>query len=136
MTRKTIEKILGYALFISIFLPIIELDGRHHDCHYDECMRIYTEGRYGLCIESMNDSISNGIVILWFFVIMGGAMILNKNRNTISPYIVALLVIIMAIVLACMDPSKCKFALSLIPSFILLIIATYIDNKNKDLRKK
>ncbi|MBE6298976.1 MAG: hypothetical protein E7083_01415 [Bacteroidales bacterium] len=128
--RKTITKIIGYTIFFSLFIPFVALK-KHHDCHYDECMIIYTEGRCGLCIESMIDSICKGIVILWFFVIMGGAMILNKNRNTISPYIVALLVIIMAIILACMDPSKCEFALSLFPSFILLIIASYIDSKNK-----
>ena len=67
---------------------------------------------------------------------MGAAMILNKDKNALSPYIVAVLVIISAITLACMDPSKWEFALSLTPSFILLIIATYIDNKKQKFNLK
>ena len=127
--NKTITNIIGYTTYFSMFIPMVVLGvfQKHHDCQYDKCLIINTEGRFGSCIESTIDNICVGIAVMWFLIIMGSTDILSKCKNAISPFIVAALVITMAIVLACIDPSKWEFALSLTPSFILLIIATYID---------
>lgn len=125
---KTIDKILGIATYISLFVPVAMFE-KHHNCDYDVCLIIHTSGGAGACIERTIDTVCGGLIVVWFIVINIGAIVLNKCNNAISPFVVAALIIIIAIVLACMDPSKWKFALSLIPSFVLLIICTCIDCK-------
>lgn len=130
---EKVERIIGIAVYASMFIPIIAL-GEQHDCHsyYDECIRIFSieDGRRGVCVREVIDNVCAGIAVIWFFVIIGGLLVLSKMKNAISPFVVALLVIIVAIVLACMDPSKWGFVLSLILSFILFAIAAYYDRKN------
>lgn len=127
---KNVEKIIGIAAFASLFIPFVALN-KHHDCRYDECMMIFADGRLGFCIESTIDSICIGIAVVWFMVITGGAMVVSKDKNAVTPFVVALLFVVAAIALACIDPSKWEFVISLIFSFVLCAISVYIDSRQK-----
>lgn len=128
--KAKIENILGFATFISLFLPLICLN-HHHNCMHDECMYIYCNGRLGLCVEDAIDDMFLTIAILWWFAVYGGGIILNKRRNAVSPFVIMGLLIGQAVFGAFMDPGKWGFVIALSVSAMFFIISVTVDGKNK-----
>jgi hypothetical protein len=130
MKREQLIKALGISCFLSLFLPYTTLSIRHN-CTYDKCLLIYRAGDIGECVEKSIDNLYLIISILWFITIMGGAMILQKNKNAISPFVFMVALIGASAYGASMDPSKWSFVISLLPSFVIVIILAAIDNRNR-----
>lgn len=129
-SKVQIEKILGGATFVSLFLPIVFLR-HHHDCMYDECLRISYNGKLGLCIENAFDDMFLIIAVLWWFVIPGCAIILNKRKNALSPYVIIGLLMVQAAFGAFVDPGKWVFVIALSLSALIFIICAFIDGRNE-----
>lgn len=119
---------LAIILFISLYLPIFAVN-KHHDCLYDDCMKIFVDGKLGICVEKTIDNMCGVIGVGMWFSIVGGLMVISKNRNAISPYIITLLLIVFAVILAFLDPSKWLFVASLLPSFIFMVVIVVMDDK-------
>lgn len=136
--KKNTEKILSGILLATIFLPLIALSNckSHHNCYYDECMRVFNNGKYGICVEKGIDDICLTIAILWYPIILGSCMVFQIDKNAISPFVVMALFIAMSIGLSLVDPAKWMFVFSLLPSFVLYIIVVAIDSKNQKEKAK
>lgn len=124
--QKLISNILGTLTFISCFLPCITFKS-HHDCTYDDCYRVFYHGNVGLCVEYAIDKMFHVIVVLWWFAIMGGALILSKSKNAVSPFVFMSTLILFAVFGAVIDPAKWICTMSFIVSFILFIISSVFD---------
>lgn len=137
MKKNFLTKILAIALFLSMILPILALKS-HHNCDYDECMRVFYNGKVGICVENAIDTACFTIAIGTWFLVYGGLLICSKSRNAISPFIIMGLVIVFVAFMAFIDPAKWIFVISLLPPFSIMIIAAYIDDKkaNTELKEK
>lgn len=128
---------LGIVFFFSMWLSCLFIE-HHHDCHEDECLRIWYEGRLGICVERAIDNMCNAISFLLPFVVCGGALVLSKNRNASSPFVVMAIVLALAVCIALIDPSKWKFVIAISVPMLILVGASIYDritsNKNKDKR--
>lgn len=121
-------KRLAIFFLCSIALPFLTVNS-HHDCGYDECIHLFYKGKLGDCVESSIDLICFAIATFTFFWAIGSLIIFSKSKNAISPFIIMILVILFAVFLALIDPSKWIFVISLLPSLILITIAVHIDSK-------
>lgn len=135
MKKNFPMKILAIILFCSMILPMLALKS-HHDCHYDDCMRVSYNDKVGVCVENAIDTACFVIAVGIWFLVYGGSLICSKNKNAISPFIIMGLVITFAIFLAFIDPAKWMFAISLLPSFSIMIIVAYIDRKKSNIALK
>ena len=116
--------------FASIALPCFCFNS-HHDCHYDKCMHIYDNEDRGMCIYDAIDTLCMAIIIGMYISIIGGILILSKDKNAISPFVVIVLFFALALFVAIVDPAKWLFCISLLPMLIGFIIAATIDSRNK-----
>lgn len=96
--KRIIEKVLAGAVFISMFLPIFGIK-HHHECEYDECLKVFVDYKFGECVESTIEDMVLIIAVVWYVAIYGGGMILNKDRNAVSPFVFAALLIAQSIFL-------------------------------------
>lgn len=126
--RKLISKILGGLTFISCFLPCVTFKS-HHDCTYDDCYMVFYHGNLGLCVEYAIDRLFVVIVVLWYFAIYGGALILSKSKNSVSPFVFMSSLILLAVFGSLIDPAKWTCTVSLIVSFVLFIMSSVVDDK-------
>ncbi len=126
--RKLISKILGTLTFISCVLPCITFKS-HHDCTYDDCFMIFYNGHLGCCVENSIDKMFHVIVVLWWFAIMGGALILSKSKNSVSPFVFMSTLILFAVFGSLIDPAKWICTISLIVSFTLFIVSSAVDER-------
>ena len=127
--KKHIENILAIICFASMCLPIIFLN-KHHDCRYDdECLKIWHDGYLGICVEKAIDNICVAIAVMWWFIIYGSSLVLNKEKNALSPFVIIGLVFALAFFLAFVDPSKWKFVIALFVSMALFITCVFFDSK-------
>lgn len=126
--RKLISKILGTLTLISCFIPCVTFKS-HHDCTYDDCYRVFYHGNVGLCIEYAIDKMFLVIISLWYFAIIGGALILRKNKNSVSPFVFMGSLILLAVFGSLIDPAKWTCTVSLIVSFVLFIMSSVVDDK-------
>lgn len=134
MNKKLLQNIVGGFTFVSICLPLLFLKS-YHDCRYDKCFRLFHNDRMGMCVEKAIDDMYMAIAVAWSFVIYGSAIVLSKNINSISPFVIIGFIIILSSYGAFIDPNKWLSAIALLPSTIGLIIATYLDSK-EETRKK
>lgn len=136
--KEYTEKILAGILFATMFLPLIALSNckSHHNCYYDECMRVFNNDKFGVCVEKGIDDICFTIAILWNIIMIGSSMVFQIDKNAISPFVVMALFIAMSIGLSLIDPAKWMFVFSLLPSFVLYIIGVAIDSKNQKEKAK
>ncbi len=124
-----IENVLAALGYASMFLPVFFMN-KHHNCHYeDECLRIWYEGKLGVCVEDAIDNLCLTISVFWWFIIIAGCLILNKYKNAISPFVVISMVLALALFIAFIDPSKWKFFIALSISATIFIIAAIYDSK-------
>ncbi len=132
MKKDIKEKILAGAMFGAMFLPTVSLAvyKSQHDCNYDECMRIFYNGRFGACIEDAINNVSLAITILWYPVIIVSSSVLQNNKNAIFPFFVMALAIVLSIGISLVDPAKWPFVLYLVVSFVIFSIAVACNNKN------
>lgn len=135
MKEERLVKVLGIIGFISLLLPFAMLKS-HHNCNYDKCLRIFAEGNLGVCVKKAINDLCLAVSILWFIAVMGGSMILEKCKNSVSPFVFMVSLIALATFAAFMDPSKWTFAISLLPSFAIIIILCVIDKRNKEDKQK
>lgn len=126
--NERISKILGALTFISCVLPCITFKS-HHDCTYDDCYRVFYHGNVGLCVEYAIDKMFHVIVVLWYFAIIGGALILNKSKNSVSPFVFMSSLILCAVGGSLIDPAKWICTISLIVSFVLFIVSNVVDKR-------
>lgn len=122
-------KILAVAMCGTMFLPFCFLRS-HHDCRYDECFRIFYNDKMGVCVENAIDNICSAISIAWWFITIGGLIVLNKNKSAVSPFVIMGLTIILAVSLSFVDPAKWVFVLSLLPSLAIMITVVIIDSRD------
>lgn len=101
----------------------------HHDCRYNECFKIFYEGRLGICVEKAIDNACMAIAVLMYFIIYGSALVLSKNKNAFSPFVVMAMVFALVVFIAFIDPSKWKFVIAISIPMVILIGATIYDNK-------
>lgn len=126
--KQLISKILGALTFISYFLPCVTFKS-HHDCTRDDCYRIFYHGNVGLCIEYAIDKMFLVIITLWFLAMIGGAIILSKRKNSVSPFVFMSSLILLAVFGSLIDPAKWTCTVSLIVSFVLFIMSSVVDDK-------
>lgn len=122
--------ILAIMMLISICLPYFFIDSGH-DCRYDDCFRIYYNGKVGICVEKAINYLYNAIGVIWQFSIFGSLMVLDKQKNAISPFVILGLLLSLSVFGAFVDCSKWRFVLSLLPSLAIITIAVVIDSKEK-----
>lgn len=127
-TKQLISKILGTLTFISCFIPCVMFKS-HHDCTCDDCYRIFYHGNVGLCVEYAIDKMFLVIISLWFLAMIGGALILSKSKNSVSPFVFMSSLILLAVFGSLIDPAKWTCTVSLIVSFVLFIISSVVDDK-------
>lgn len=138
--KRIIEKVLAGAVFISMFLPIFGIK-HHHECEYDECLKVFVDYKFGECVESTIEDMVLIIAVVWYVAIYGGGMILNKDRNAVSPFVFAALLIAQSIFCAIIDPAQWRFVVALLLSFATFTAAYSIANKmdkidkNKELKE-
>ena len=126
--EKKNQSIIGISCFATIFLPLFFLKS-HHNCEYDKCFRVYYDGRLGMCVEKAINDMYFFIAVFWCVIIYGSALIISKSTNSISPFVVISLVLLISIYGALIDPSKWLFVISLFPSVILFVIARRLDKE-------
>lgn len=129
MKKDSLILLLAVAILLSISLPILCFNS-HHDCHYDECLRIYYNGEVGMCVEKAIDELYNAIAILWYFSILGGLMIFDKRKNVIAPFVIMGLLIGLAFGGVFVDPSKLGFVVALLPALVIFITTVLIGDKD------
>lgn len=127
--KDKLVNILGAAVILSLLLPVIGLRF-HHDCRYDECFRIFYKGRLGICVENAVDKMFRFLAVLWYCVIMGSALVLSKNRDATSPWIIIGVIIALAVFGAFIDPAKWLFVIALLPSLTLFMALVAVDSRN------
>lgn len=135
MSRKA-EKILGAVILISMIVPIFTL-GNHHDCqaHFDDCMIMYRDDRFGMCVLSAIDNLFMTMYVLWYLIILGGAMELSHDKNAVSPFVVISIFLAVAIWGAFVDPTKWPFVIAISISATLFLLAVYLDHKKTTVKK-
>jgi len=128
-SKGLIEKILAIGLYVSMLLPL--LAGKpSHNCMTDECFRIVSGFKCGMCVEKAIDNLYMTIAVLWFVIIVFSCIVFSK-WNSLSPFVVIGLIIAVSIWGAFVDPSKWMFVIALIPSVVILIIAVALDNRKR-----
>lgn len=130
MSKKLKERILGILTYASLFLPIISINS-HHDCKYDDCFRIFFNGRLGICVENAINSLFGTMAVLWWFIIMGGSLVLSKNVHSLTPFVFIGLFIALAVLGALLDPAKWRFVIFLLLSAGLFSALVIFDSKNQ-----
>lgn len=95
----------------------------------DECLRVFYNGKLGLCIEKVIDDMFLTIAILWWLAVCGGGIILNKRRNAVSPFVIIGLLIGQAVFGAFMDPGKWGFVIALSISAVIAITGMLFDSE-------
>lgn len=130
MNKNLKEKILAVLTYASLFLPIISINS-HHDCKYDDCFRIFFNGRLGICVEDAIDSLFSTMAVLWWFVITGGSLVISKNIHSSTPFVVIGLFIALAVFGALLDPAKWRFVIFLLLSAGLFAVSVIFDTKNQ-----
>lgn len=130
MNKNLKEKILAILTYASLFLPTISINS-HHDCKYDDCFRIFFNGRLGICVEDAIDSLFVSIAVLWWFIIIGGSLVLSKNIHSSTPFVVIGLFIALAVLGALLDPAKWRFVIFLLLSAGLFAASVICDTKNQ-----
>lgn len=133
--KKRSTPFLAIGFLIVVSLPIFAIKS-HHNCMYDECYCIYYDGGFGVCVENAINNIYKSIAVLWYPVIMISCMVLSKYKTALSPFVVIVMLIALSIWGAFIDPAKWMFVVSLLPSTILLIVASIIDNHKTEKTKK
>lgn len=128
MRKKKFWSIYAIFLSITLILPILVLE-KHHNCEHDDCFRIYYDDRVGMCVEKALDDMYFFIAIFWASVFYGSALLLSKTPNYICPFVIILLILLLSIYGALIDPSKWLFVISLFPSTILFGVAVWLDRK-------
>lgn len=129
MRKDKLLKVLAIALFISLLFPMFTIKSNHYCDYNEECLCIYYNGKVGDCVQTSIDGLYTGIMLIWYFAIIGGAVILNKQKNAISPFVIMGLLFGLAIWGTCIDPAKWKFVIALLPSLIIFVTAVAIDRK-------
>lgn len=124
MKFESKEKALGAAAFASLFLPFLFLH-KSHNCHYDDCIKIYRDGDLGLCIENAIDNACLVLIIIWYLLVIGSAMVREFQ------YVKAVMVLLVGVFFALLDSGKWMFVISFIPSLILCIIIFGLDRTNR-----
>lgn len=128
MKKEKLEKIIGGVTFFSLFLPVVSLK-KNHSCMIEDCFRLFYKGNIGICVEKTIDNLCMFIAIAWVFIVMGGAIIWNKNTHAICPFTIMASVIALTVYIALIDPSKWSLAISLVISFIIVVVAVVCDIK-------
>lgn len=137
MKGKRIDKMISILFWSSLFLPIIAYSNcEHHDCKNDECMRIFYQGKLGICVESAIDTMCLAMAVGVCFIAYGSALVWSKQKNAVSPFVIMALIELFAVYLAFVDPSKWLFAVSMLIPFIIVTIARSIDDKREMEEKK
>lgn len=126
MKFESKEKALGIAAFASLFLPLFFFR-KSHNCHYDDCIRIFYDGDLGLCIKNAIDNACLVLSIIWFVLMIGGVMVKELQ------YIKTAMAFLFGIFLAFLDPGKWMFVISFIPSMIMFAVCNELDKRNKRL---
>lgn len=127
------EKILGFLCYTSMLLPFIFLN-KHHSCNdSDECFMVWHDGELGVCVERAIDEACMTIAFLWCFIMFCSVLVLGKNKNNISPFVVIVIVFAFALFLAFIDPSKWKFTIALFVSMASFVIAAIYDKKTNNI---
>lgn len=135
MNKNLKEKILAILTYASLFLPIISINS-HHDCKYDDCFRIFFNGRLGICVENAIDSLFGTMAVLWWFIIIGGSLVLSKNVHSLTPFVGIGLFIALAVLGALLDPAKWRFVIVLLLSAGLFAALVIFDSKNQQSPKR
>jgi hypothetical protein len=128
MAKYNLQNLFGIAFFAFMALPIIAFNS-HHDCHYDECFRIYYNDRVGGCVEKAIDDLYSVIIVVWWFSIYGAMIVWSKQKNAVSPFVIIGILIGLAVFGAFIAPAKWTFVIALLPSLAILVTAVVIDNK-------
>lgn len=131
MEGKRIEKILGLCTFLSLYAPILFYRKNEHDCRYDECMMIFYKGRLGCCIQDSLNDFCLFLAVAWWFVIVGGALVISKCKNETSPFVVSAIMLACCVLCAILDPSKWPFAIASLAPVTLFVVCAIFDNKYK-----
>lgn len=126
--RRMKEKIIGASTFFSTFLPLLLVSNNGHTCEYDNCMQIFYHGHLGICVLNAINDLCYGLSVLWFFAIVGGALVVSKDKNASSPFVFIGAMLVMSIFAALIDPSKWAFAISAFVPTILFAICVVFDN--------
>lgn len=124
MKFKSKEKALGIAAFALLFLPFLFFR-KSHNCHYNDCIKIYRDGDLGLCIENAIDNACLVLIIIWYLLVIGSAMVREFQ------YVKAVMVLLVGVFFALLDPGKWMFAISFTPSLILCVILFGLDRNNR-----
>ena len=126
--RRIIEKIIGAITFFSTFFPLLLLSNNGHTCEYDNCMQIFYHGHLGICVLNAINDLCSGLSVLWFIAIVGGALVVSKDKNASSPFVFIGAMLVMSVFAALIDPSKWALAISALLPTILFAICVAFDN--------
>lgn len=135
--REKIENILGGLTYFSMLVPMFCLSDNGHDCMYDECIKIWANDNFGLCIEkTINDLCIFLAGFCWPCTLIGGSLIISKNKNAISPFFFMMILIAVSVFAALLDPAKWRFVIaSLFPAGLFITCAIF-DSKNQTSLKR
>ncbi len=130
--RANIGKALGIGTVVSMYMPILFLSNNGHDCEYDDCMMIFYRDELGCCIEKSINDLCLFLAIMWNVAIGGGALVLSKSKNAISPFVFIVVLLAISAFAALLDPSKWKFFfVSLCPAVMFTVSAAYNNTNEK-----
>lgn len=136
ITREKIENVYGGVIFISFIPPMILLN-QHHNCYAsDECHHIMHNGEMGICVENAIDDMFLFLVIFWYMVAVGSAIVLSKFKNAISPFVLIGCLAVLAIWGAFVDPAKWGCVIALLISICLFVVVCIVDHISKREDKK
>lgn len=123
------ENIIGKICFASMFFPLMIGANctHHHNCRYDECMRIFSNDHLGVCVEKAMDDLCLVISVSVFFVVIGSSLVWSKIKNAVSPIVVMGLIVAISVFMARIDPAKWAVVFSLLLPFGLIIFCNYMD---------
>lgn len=130
---RKMEKVLGIATYISMFTPFLFLSNNGHKCEYDDCMMIFYDDKFGCCIQKGINDLCLLLATMWSFAVVGGALVLSKNKSAISPFLFIGVLLAISVFAALLDPSKWHFVLaSSIPTVMFTSCAIFDIKKTSN----
>lgn len=133
-TKRNISRFLGSCTFLSLFLPILFCRNNGHDCRYDghdDCMKIFYKEQSGCCVQDCMNDLGLFLAVVWWFVIVEGAMTVSKDKSATSPYIIMAIWFACGVLCAMLDPSKWPLVIATLLSATLFVVCTIVDGKKE-----